>query len=267
MFRFIHQFLSKSNLFSKLSKTLIFLTFIFYNINTQKEKGSQNIKTFPDCSTDNSLSVAQGFEGGNSFQEIQIRPAYHTLTDRPDGLLRGSQINFLNTTVRYDDTRQQLSLHQLQLIDIASFSPWNALFHPFSYTIQTGINRNWNPKTNTYGYTYDLSGGTGITAELTRSLYTFIVGETGIHYGGFLPYSFGLNIGAKAGILGYFDHIQLLIEAERLFSNNWYLNQTNIRTQLTYSITQNWGLSATYQFQNIHPHSNNTFRIGIDYFF
>ena len=213
------------------------------------------------------LSVAQGFERGNAFQEIQIRPAYHTLTDRPDGLLRGSQINFLNTTLRYDDTRQQLSLHQLQLIDIASFSPWNNLFHPFSYTIQTGMNRNWNPKTNTDGYTYDLSGGTGITAELTRSLYAFIMGETGIHYGGFLPHSFGLNIGAKAGIIGYFDNIQLLIEAERLFSDNWYLNQTNMRAQLTYSIAQNWGLSATYQLQNIHPHSQNTLTLGVAYFF
>lgn len=213
------------------------------------------------------LSVAQGFERGNSFQEIQIRPAYHTLTDRPDGLLAGSQINFLNTAVRYDDTRHQLSLQQLQLIDITSLSPWNALFHPFSYTVQTGINRNWNPKTNTYGYTYDLSGGTGITVELTRSLYAFALGETGLYYGGFLPHSFGINIGAKAGIIGYFNDFQILMEAERLFSDNWYLNQTNVHLNLTYNLGQNWGIYTTYDFQNIHPHSNNTFRVGIDYFF
>ena len=213
------------------------------------------------------ITLAQGFERGNSFQEIQIRPAYHALTDRPNGLLNGSEINFLNTNLRYYDALKQLSLQQLQLVEITSLSPWNALFHPFSYTIKTGINRNWNPKTNTYGYTYDLSGGTGLTIELTPKLYAFFLGETGMHYGGFLPHNLGINIGAKTGIVGYFNTYQLLIEAERLFSDNWYLNQTNIRFNFTYNLAQNLGLSATYILKDIHPHSNNTFTVGLNYFF
>ena len=213
------------------------------------------------------ITLAQGFERGNSFQEIQIRPAYHALTDRPNGLLNGSEINFLNTNLRHYDALKQLSLQQLQLVEITSLSPWNALFHPFSYTIKTGINRNWNPKTNTYGYTYDLSGGTGLTIELTPKLYAFFLGETGMHYGGFLPHNLGINIGAKTGIVGYFNTYQLLIEAERLFSDNWYLNQTNIRFNFTYNLAQNLSLSATYILKDIHPHSNNTFTVGLNYFF
>ena len=88
-----------------------------------------------------------------------------------------------------------------------------------------------------------------------------------MHYGGFLPHNLGINIGAKTGIVGYFNTYQLLIEAERLFSDNWYLNQTNIRFNFTYNLAQNLGLSATYILKDIHPHSNNTFTVGLNYFF
>ena len=47
------------------------------------------------------LTVGIGAKKGNVFEEIAYRPAYHSLTDNNFGLLKGAEINFLETKIRH----------------------------------------------------------------------------------------------------------------------------------------------------------------------
>ena len=149
------------------------------------------------------LMLGQGWERGQSFQEVAYRPAYHSLSDRPDGLRLGSEINFLSGVLRYYDKRHKLVLKRLDFVDIYSVSPWNALFHPISYQIDFDVQRKWNPKTRKEGYIADLSGGSGMSVELFDKTLGFVFIKTAAQYGGFLPHNVGIGLGGEAGILSY----------------------------------------------------------------
>ena len=47
------------------------------------------------------LTAGIGAKNGNVFEEIAYRPAYHSLTDNDFGLLKGAEINFLETKLRH----------------------------------------------------------------------------------------------------------------------------------------------------------------------
>ncbi len=214
------------------------------------------------------FTLQQGFERGHSFQEIEFRPAYHSLTDPQNGFLNGSEINFFKTALRYHDQTHDVHLQKLDFVNIISISPWNALFHPFSYTIRTGINREWNPKTNEYGLIYDFSGGSGLTTEIGKHTYMYVFGKTSFQYGGgFMPHNQAIGIGGQIGLLNYFGSMQTELSVEKLFSYNWFLNQLNIHARGVYNITQNTAAFIDYQIRDIKPHSTNTVMAGFMYYF
>lgn len=83
--------------------------------------------------------IGTGGRNGEAFQEIQYRPAYHSLTDDNYGFLRGAEINFLNATLRHYDNRDKTVLQKLDLVGIKSLSPADLMFLPTSYTIMADI--------------------------------------------------------------------------------------------------------------------------------
>ena len=213
------------------------------------------------------LLVAQGWERGHSFQEISFRPAYHSLTEQPDGLLPGSEINFLNTTLRYYTQRNKLVLQQLDIVNIYSVSPRTPLFHPISYQIKADIRRIWNPQTDREGMTGVLSGGSGVSFEIYPHIFAFGFGKTTLQYGGILPHNIGIGIGAETGFLAYLPDTQIKVSAERLFSDNWYLNQTTVTSEVVYNIARNWGVGLSYDWQQTNKHTTNTLRLNFRHFF
>lgn len=213
------------------------------------------------------ILLTQGWEQGETFQEISFRPAYHSLTERPDGLRIGSEINFLNTTLRYYTKRNKLVLQQLDIVNIYSIAPQTPLFHPISYQIKADIRRIRNHKTNQDGLTGMLSGGTGISFEIHPDLFVFGFGKTALQYGGVLPHTVGIGIGGEIGILTYLNNAQFKMSVERLFSDNWYLNQTNLTSEFVYNINRNLGVGLSYDWQKKEKYSTNTFRFNIRYFF
>ncbi len=213
------------------------------------------------------ISVETGAHNGETFEEISIRPAYHSLTDPVEGLLSGAEINFLNTTVRYKNRTRRFVFQDLDLVKITSLSPWNALFHPPSFQIKTGIHRIWNPKTQKDGLVYEITGGSGLTFRLTptQSIYAFL--NTGINGGGIMPHNFGGMIGPAFGWLYTGHKISAQIETARDFSDNELMNQTSVSGKLSIHLKHNFDLITSYQFQDQKYHSQNTFKIGIKKFF
>ena len=211
--------------------------------------------------------LSQGWRRGESFQEIAFRPAYHSLSDRPDGLRIGSEINFLNTKLRYYDKRQKFTLQQFDFVNIYSVSPWNALFRPISYQINFDIRREWNPKTQQEGYIGNLSGGSGISVELLPKTFGFVFAKAAGQYGGWMPHNIGVALGGETGVLSYLSWGQVRVGAEQLLSDNWFLNQTCAYAEAVYNITQNTALDVSYHFKKIKLHSTNDIVFGIRYFF
>ena len=213
------------------------------------------------------LTFSQGFRQGESFQEVSLRPAYHSLTDKNAGFLRGAEINFLNTVVRYYNQKEKLVLQDLSLVEITSISPWNALFHPISYNVKTTINREIDNKTNEEGYVYNLNGGTGISYAILPSTYVFGFVNTYFKYGGFIPHNQALGVGAVGGFLSDFDNFRLLGQIERIISYNNYLNQLNVKTEMVYSFTRNMAFAGEYRLNHKQGKSINEYMLGIRFHF
>lgn len=215
------------------------------------------------------LVLSQGWLRGEAFQELDMRWAYHSLTDAPAGLLRGSEINFGRTTLRYYAPKNRLVLESFEVVDIVSISPRNALFHPYSYHIKASLTRLWNPKNDKEGYVAEVKGGTGVAYELfgKKALYGYAFLNTRGAGGGFLAHNMGLSMGPAVGLLWYGKHAQAHLSAERLFSDNWQMDQTLLSGEITYQLGQNWAVAAGYQWDKIKPHSDNTVRLGLRHYF
>ena len=213
------------------------------------------------------LTVMQGFRQGDSFQEIGLRPAYHSLTDKNDGFLRGAEINFLNTTVRYYDQKEKLVLQDVSLVEITSVSPWNALFQPLSYNIKTTVNREMNFQTGQEGYIYNLNGGTGISYAVHPTTYVFGFVNTYFKYGGAMPHNQAIGIGGVGGFLSDWGDVRFLGQIERIISDNAFLNQANVRGEAVYSLTGNSALAAEYRLNHKQGKSINEIMFGIRFHF
>ncbi len=213
------------------------------------------------------IVLSQGWWRGEAFQEWDMRWAYHSLTDAPDGLLKGSEINFGRTTLRYYDQKEKLVLQQFDLLDIVSVSARNALFHPYSYHIKAQIRREWNPKTDKEGYIAHIKGGTGVAYELFSGFYGYAFWNTDAALSGFLAHHMGLAMGPELGGVWYGPSMQAHLSAERLLSDNWQLNQTRLAVEYSYKITRHWAWAIDYAWTKIKPHSDNTVRLSVRYYF
>ncbi len=214
------------------------------------------------------VTMGVGSNRGKVFEEIGWRAAYHAVTENPLGLLSGAEINFLDTVLRYNPRKQEVRLQQLDIVKISSFAPYNALFHPLSYRIDTGLDREWNPKTDKEKLVYTLRGGSGLTFEPIDKLYLYgLVNTTAQYGGGTFPHRFGLSFGLSGGFVYYLPKTQLKVEISRDFSDNWMMNQTQIEASFDYSIARNWGISVEYGFENRKYHSENTVKTVLKRYF
>ena len=189
------------------------------------------------------------------------------MADRPEGLRSGSEINFLNTEFRYYDKKRKLVLQRLGLGNIYSVAPWTKLFQPISYQVRVDIRRVWNPKTDKEGYVGHLSGGSGITVELFPEILAYGFVKTAVQHGGIMPHNVGLSVGSEIGVLGYFPNTQIQVGAERLFSDNRLMNQTNFKSEIVYNLGKNRSVYFNYDWEKIKQCSENTIRFGMRFFF
>lgn len=214
------------------------------------------------------VSASIGSWRGKIFEELGWRAAYHALTEQPTGLLPGAEILFLDTVLRYHPQTQHIRLQQLDLVKITSLAPFNALFHPASYQIQTGLKRKWDAKTNREKLVYTLKGGSGLTFQIRPKTFIYgLVTSTAEYGGGFYRQPFGIALGGSGGVLYTGKKIQMQADIARDFSDNRMMNETKITTELNYALTQNWATGISYQFKNHKYHSENTLKWQIKRYF
>jgi len=121
-------------------------------------------------------SLGGGYYDGQAYGELELRAAYHDLTDPWPGYRKGAQITFLDADLRYYQN-SGLMLESAQLFSIQSLSPRNDFFKPLSWGVAVGAQRrltsNGRPLAgyadgNT-GFSYDVPGGM-VYAQIGASL-------------------------------------------------------------------------------------------------
>jgi hypothetical protein len=155
----------------------------------------------PDRGHDaNRLRLGFGFREDITFQEIRFRPANHDLLDNDNGYEQGAQIEFLDTSLRYYFSKNQLKIDYIDLVDIVSITPRDRFFRPFSWKIATGFQQKLMADENEALVAY-FGGGGGVAYNMgfLGLWYTMAVGE--INLGGELQGDCAVGLGIKTGII------------------------------------------------------------------
>ncbi|MCB0317198.1 MAG: DUF4105 domain-containing protein [Bdellovibrionales bacterium] len=105
-------------------------------------KSVSPIKEIPDSPLTShgsmKLGLATGIKEDKGFEEFQLRPAYHELSDLRSGFSQGSQILFLDTRFRLTEA-EGLGLENLAILDIVSAYPRNEFIKTNSWEFSTII--------------------------------------------------------------------------------------------------------------------------------
>ncbi|MFL6647183.1 MAG: DUF4105 domain-containing protein [Sulfurifustaceae bacterium] len=145
------------------------------------------------------VGVGVGRENGRNFVDINLRPVYHDLLDPQAGYNRGAAIAFGNVLLRRreDDSTK---IERIDIIDITSFSPRDALLQPLSWRVDFGFIR--KPVSSTEdALVFRLTAGAGFAREWThRSLWYALV-EGDLNVADALESGYSLGAGPAAGAL------------------------------------------------------------------
>lgn len=144
-------------------------------------------------------SVAAGTRDGRPFLEAAYRPAYHSLEDPEKGFNDGSQIVFSEAAVRWYPKDEKIRLQRLDLINIVSLAPRDALFQPISWKIKAGFATRDFPK-NIETLVFELNPGGGFSRKIFPLGIVYFLMETDLAVSGRYEPSFALSMGGSAGI-------------------------------------------------------------------
>ncbi|TLE01737.1 DUF4105 domain-containing protein [Helicobacter muridarum] len=129
-------------------------------------EGNQSLRVTPLFIAD-----TQGMHPGLDF-----RITFHDLTDNDKGYLKGAQIEFMRFLVYYDTSKtlkNAFTLYDLNILSVASIAQMSKFFKPFSYRLETGLNRTFN---DNYLH-YFLAFGGGLSFNLWKLGYVYYLLE------------------------------------------------------------------------------------------
>ena len=84
-------------------------------------------------------ALGGGARRGEMFAEVDLRPEFHGLLDPDQGYLRGAQIKFFDTALRYFIPSEKIEIKTLHIVDILSITPRDMFFSPVSWKVNTGL--------------------------------------------------------------------------------------------------------------------------------
>lgn len=144
------------------------------------------------------LAVGGWRENGREYLSLGLRMSLHSLEENRNGFPVGAQINLGNLDFRIND-RGRPDINRIDVIDILSLSPRDRFFKPLSWSVMTGVERQWTEGRERR--VVQVNGGVGQTRTLWGNTRVYGLGT------GRLEYNTGFNdpvqpaIGLRAGLL------------------------------------------------------------------
>ena len=197
------------------------------------------------------VSFGVGAKNGDLFEQISIRPAYHSLTDNKKGFITGAQINFLDTIIRYYNDKNKYILEKINILELDSLSPIDDVFKAYSYQVDLKIERLINPKTSDEGSVLYGSLGIGGTFPLTSNISVYTLGLLDGAYGGFLQNNQYAGVGFNAGFIGLYDDFGFQGEVKKVYATS------SIGSNLRYDLKANYYLTTNVSVEAVFSHQNN----------
>jgi len=148
----------------------------------------------------NRVSLGVGVDDDHLFEEIRLRPAYHTLLDNDAGFKRGSQLVFTDIVVRHHSREGELKLEALDLIDIVSIAPRDDFFKHTSWKIRADLFRR-TVRRGEDDLVFRLNPGLGLAYESRLLGLCYSMLESDLHVGGALEGSYSIGAGGSAGVV------------------------------------------------------------------
>jgi hypothetical protein len=184
------------------------------------------------------IALGGGARRGEGFIGVNIRPEFHGLLDPDQGYLRGAQIKFLDTWLRYNIPSEKSQLKTLHIVDILSIAPRDMFFSPVSWKVSTGFDTEAMANGRDY-LIYRLNTGGGVSSASPFGGIVYGLGELDLNAGekirGKATIGPGLCIGAVEQIT---DRWKAHLSARGV----WYLLGDD-RYSLKGSLAQNVRLS------------------------
>ncbi len=126
--------------------------------------------------------IGTGVRKGEMYTELKIRPEFHGILDPDDGYLRGAQIKFFDTALRYDITADKIQLMTLHVVDIFSIAPRDMFFKSLSWKVNVGVdNEPMRDGKDYLVYRLNTGGGWAYTSPFKGILYA--LGELDVNAG------------------------------------------------------------------------------------
>ncbi|WSO41474.1 DUF4105 domain-containing protein [Pseudomonas berkeleyensis] len=178
--------------------------------------------------------LAGGSRDDRAFAEYGLRMAYHDLNDNLDGFPLGAQIEILQLKLRqYENNHWQLQ--RLDLANIRSLTPRNALLQPLSWQIGGGLERvpGEDGDTPLVGH---ISGGGGYSWQLSDDWLGFALGTARLEYNEDFAAVVSPALGFNSGLLWRNPLGNLTLEAA-----GDYFHNGEVRRRL--SLNQQWEVS------------------------
>ena len=195
------------------------------------------------------VSIALGAKNGQVFEQISLRPAYHSLIDNYKGFLRGAEINFLDAVFRHYDDEKKYVLEKINILELSSLSPIDKIFKAPSYKINLKFERMFNPKTYDNGYAVNASVAGGATMALSDNILAYFLSSVDGVYGGFLPDNCWLGAGLSGGILANYDKFGFKSEIKKVYATSSIGSTLSFQTDIQAYVSQNWAFYTGLRHQ------------------
>jgi len=85
--------------------------------------------------------ISYGYEDGEHYLQVGLRPALHDLLDPPGGYIAGAKLEFLDVAGRYYPNDDQLLLEYLDFVDFESIPTRDRFIKPLSWKAVVGLKR------------------------------------------------------------------------------------------------------------------------------
>lgn len=215
----------------------------------------------------NALSFSVGNRNGAQFEQINFRPAYHSLTDNPFGFLKGASINFLDFSLRHYDPKDQYVLQKLSILELASLSPIDRIFKAVSYRINLDISRETNPKDEHDLYVLNGEIEAGATFEPKEDFFVYAMFGNKALYGGGLKNNSVLALTYSAGMLFYVKNTAVQTEVKKVVGTQKAWSPLIWKISADYHISSQISLAVSYEHTDNSGKDINETVLGLKYYF
>jgi hypothetical protein len=201
------------------------------------------------------VALLGGVYNHRSFEQLQLRPAYTSLTDNGYGLIKGAEINVLTGIWRYYNQKHRLVLHKITPLSIKSLVPADKVFQPISYVTDMSVKREFKPTTAGEGYVADFNIGVGKTYPLPANLWLYGMTKAGGQYGGFIPHNQLGSFKPEIGIYADYGLWRVNAGIEKSWATQKFGNRLKYEVSLSAGISVN--LSADIKFMTSRNYGKN----------